>query len=250
MRTRVVVALLITMACGRAVADAENLQQFLHSAQDATQVTVPLRADGQLEVTSVDGARGDRVAVILRPPIDTYIELQQAGVKSLMLTKDGKAYRLAKGAAKAEDFARDASVADSDFTREDLEPFRMSRYKDARISDQSGSELTVTLYPDQSQYSLVVITFDQEKKVPIKTLYYRDTLNNLVKMERNDGWVLVGRKWLPTTMSMETFKLKTHTTFTLHWSQEATFPPELFDPVFLPRPSGILWPAAAMTPAP
>jgi len=69
-------------------------------------------------------------------------------------------------------------------------------------------------------------------------------------MERSDGWVLVGRKWLPTTMSMESFKLKTHSTLSLHWSQEATFPPELFDPVFLTHASGIVWPAAATTPAP
>ncbi|HXQ23941.1 MAG TPA: outer membrane lipoprotein-sorting protein [Candidatus Acidoferrales bacterium] len=250
MRTRVVVALVSILACGRTLADTEDLHQFLHSAEEATQVAVPLRADGQLEVDAADGTRRDQVAVILRPPADTYIELHQEGIKSVLLSKDGKAYRLAKGAAKADDFPLDAGFADSDFTREDLEPFRMARYKDARISDLSGAELTVTLYPDTSQYSLVVVTFDRDKKVPIKTLYYHDTLNNLVKMERSDGWVLVGRKWLPTTMSMESFKLKTHSTLSLHWSQEATFPPELFDPVFLTHASGIVWPAAATTPAP
>jgi hypothetical protein len=249
MRTRVIVALLTALVCGRALADTENLQSFLRAAEEATQVTVPLRGDGQFEVTSAEGTRQDHVAVILRPPVDTYIELQKEGIKALLLTAGGKAHRLLKGAAKAQDFAPDASFTDSDFTREDLEPFHMARYKDARISDQSGSELTVTLFPDKSQYSLVVVTFDREKKVPLKTLYYRDTLNNLVKMERNDGWVLVGRKWMPTTMSIETFKLKTHATFTLHWTQDAVFPPELFDPVFLPHPSGIVWPVSA-TPAP
>jgi hypothetical protein len=249
MRAHLIIPVLLAVAGSAALAQVENLQPFLHAAEEATQVTVPLRGDGQFEVTSAEGMRRDHVVVILRPPTDTYIEIQKEGMKSLLLSEGWKAHRLAKGAAKAEDFPSDASFADSEFTREDLEPFHMSRYKDARISDQSGAELTVTLYPDKSQYSLVVVTFDREKKVPIKTLYYRDTLNNLVKMERNEGWVLVGRKWLPTTMSMETFKLKTRTTFTLHWSQAATFPPELFDPVFLPRPSGIVWPMAA-TPAP
>src|SRR5262249_28327370 len=109
----------------------------------------------------------------------------------------------------------------------------------------SANELTVTLFPGKtSQYSLVVTTFDRDKKVPIKTLYYQDTLNNLVKMQRATDYVLVGRKWMPTTFSMETFKLHTHSTFTLHWTQAPTFPPELFDPVFLSHPSNIVWPAA------
>ena len=47
---------------------------------------------------------------------------------------------------------------------------------------------------------------------------------------------------------METFKLRTHSSLTLRWSQVPSFPPELFDPVFLPHPSTIVWPAA--TPAP
>ena len=50
---------------------------------------------------------------------------------------------------------------------------------------------------------------------------------------------------------MESFKLRTQSTFKLTWSQNPSFPPELFDPVFLPRPSGIVWPAApAPTTAP
>jgi len=249
MRTAMIAILLSALTATAARADMESLQQFLHSVEETAQLAAALRGDGEFEVTSASGPRRDQVVMLLRPVAETYIELHQEGTKALLPGTGDQAYRFSKGAAKAEPFPQDAAFADSDFTREDLEPFRMARYKDARISDETGAEVTVTLFPGASQYSLVVITFDREKKVPVKILYYKDTLNNLVKMRHDDGHVLVGRKWMPTTITMETFKLRTQTSFKLRWSQEPTFPPELFDPVFLPRPSGIVWPAAATPPA-
>lgn len=250
MRTTMI-AILLLLTGGAARGDMESLQQFLHSAEETAQLAAALRGDGTFEVTSGNGARRDQVVMLLRPVADTYIELHQEGTRAIVTGSGDQAYRFTKGASKAEPFPADAAFADSDFTREDLEPFRMARYKDGRISDETGSEITVTLFPGTSQYSLVVVTFDREKKVPVKILYYRDTLNNLVKMRRDEGHVLVGRKWMPTSITMETFKLRTEASFKLKWSQEPTFPPELFDQVFLPRPSGIVWPAAATTtPAP
>lgn len=248
MRTTVIVALLL-LGSGRVLADVETLEQFLRGVEAATQVAVPLRGDGQFEVVSPESTATVQATVIVRPPTDTYIELK-SGIKTLLLTQGEQAYLLTKDAAKAEPFPADASLAGSDFTREDLEPFRLSRYQDWRISDETTTDMTVTLFPKSAQYSLVVITFDREKQAPLKTLYYRETLNNLVKMRRDNDYVLVGRKWMPTVVSMETFKLKTHATFSLRWSQSPSFPPELFDPVFLPRPSGIAWPGAAVTPTP
>ncbi|MFQ5666570.1 MAG: outer membrane lipoprotein-sorting protein [Candidatus Binatia bacterium] len=240
----VIIVFLVALASTPARADMQNLKQFLHDVEEATHTTTPLRGDGQFEVVSTDATRHDQVAVILRPPADTYIELKQEGKRVLLLNTAGKAYQFTKGATAPAAFPATATFAGSDFTREDLEPFRLARFQDARISDETVSQLTVTLFPRDSQYSLVVATFDREKKVPVKMLYYRDTLNNLVKMRRDTHHVLVGRKWMATTSTMETFKLRTHTTFTLHWTQKATFPPELFDPVFLPRPSMIRWPTA------
>lgn len=105
------------------------------------------------------------------------------------------------------------------------------------------------LFPASSPYTLEVITFDREKLVPVKTLYYRDTLNNLAKMRRDGPFVLVGRKWMPQTISMETFALHTHSTLTLQWTQSADVPPELFDPQFLPRLSAPASPITATPPA-
>lgn len=249
MRTTVIVTLVLGLACGAARADMESLKRFLSDVEETTQVTAALRADGEIQVTSPDGKRRDQVVVIVRPPADLYIELRTEGIKALLPGTGNAAYILANGSKKAEPFALDASFAGSDFTREDLEPFRAGHYKEARIADDSSSELTVTLFPVVGQYSLLVTTFDRNRKLPLKTLYYRETQSNLVKMERDEGYELIGRKWVPTTLTMESFKLRTQTTFKLRWSQNPTFPPELFDPAFLPRPSGIVWPAASETPA-
>ncbi len=248
MRSAVIAIGIVVLAGHAAHATVEDLDAFLRSAEQAGQVVTPVRGDGQFQVTSAAATRNDQVAVIVRPPADTYIELHQAGLKVLLPSQSADASLFKPGDSKAESLPLDGSVADSDFTGEDLLPFRLSNYKQPRISDESDSEITVTLFPTMPPYSLIVITFDRDKKLPRKTLYYRETLNNLVKMRRDDDYVLIGRKWLPTTMSMETFKLRTRTTFTLQWSQDANVPPELFDPVFLLRPSGINWPTS-LTPA-
>ena len=249
MRAPVISTLLAVALAGPARADMESLRQFLNGVEETTHVTAALRGDGDLEVRAGAVTRHDQLALILRPPADTYIELRREGMKALLLASGSTAFRVAKGGGKAGPFPLDAAFADSDFSREDLEPFRVGRFKDFRIADDTATELTVTMFPADSQYSLVVTTFDREKRVPIKTLYYRETPNNLVKMRRDTGHVLVGRKWMPAVITMESFKLRTQTTLRLRWSQNPTFPPELFDSAFLSRPSGIVWPATAPTPA-
>ena len=234
------IAPLLVMCSAPARAEMFDLQQFLHGAEVAAQATVPLRGDGEVEVASPEATRRDQVALVVRPPTDTFIELHQEAIKAVLLGPD--AFRIKAGETKPEKFALDASLDASDFTREDLEPFRLAHYRDARVSDDSASEVMVTLFPRDSQYSLVVITFDREKKVPLKIQYYRDTVSNLVKMQRDGDYALVGKTWRPGSMTMEDFKLRTHTTMTVHWREESSLPPDLFDPARLPQLS--VWPIA------
>ncbi len=229
-----------------AVAETVDIDDFLRGAEAAAQVAVPLRAEGQFEVVSPEATRRDEIALVMRPPADTFIELRQEAVKAVLL-RDG-AFRVTGPAARVESFPLDASLDASDFTREDLEPFRASRYKHALISDDSATELMMMLSPTGSQYSLVVINFDRQKKVPLKIQYYRDTVSNLVKMQRDSDYVLVGDKWRPTTISMETFKLRTHTTLNLRWTPQTNLPADLFNPASLTRGSLALWPTAPAKP--
>lgn len=249
MRRGLLVALVVTVATSLATpvaaVDTGGLDAMLRGVEDELRVTAPLRADGELTVASPDGTQHSPLILLYRPGkngTDLYIELRRDGSKGLILSDGAQAFQLRAGAGKAEPFPPDGALADSEFLREDLEPFHVKNRGDARISDESATRLTVSLVPKPSQYSLLVLTLDTERKVPIKTLYYRDTLNNLVKMRRDDGYVAVGQKWLPTAITMEDFKLRTQSTMTLTWSQAPTFVPELFDPAFLARPSGLKWP--------
>ncbi len=248
MRPIMIVAGLLALGCRLAWGGIGNLEDFLQSAEQAAQVTAAVRADGQFEVTSRDGARRDEVALVMRPPSDMYVELRHEGIRALLLNGTGQAERIDARGGKAVSFPLDARFADSDFTREDLVPFRLASYRQPQITDETASDVTITLFPMTPQYSLVVMTFDRDRRVPLKTLYYRDTTSNLVKMRRDDGYVLVGQKWMPTMISMETFKLHTQTTFTVRWTEDPHVSSELFDPGLLSRPSGMLWPIAPTPP--
>src|SRR5262249_41554377 len=109
--------------------------------------------------------------------------------------------------------------------------------------DESAEQITIALFPTRSQYIMLVFTFDREKKVAVKTMYYQETLSNLVKMRRDSDYALVGQRWLPTKVTMEQFALRTQSALQLHWTQAPPIPPEMFHPAFLGRPSGVSWPA-------
>ena len=90
----------------------------------------------------------------------------------------------------------------------------------------------MSLDPHDSQYSLVVVTFDREKQVPVKVMSYKDTLSHLLRMRRENGHQQVGGRWLPSEISIENFPLKVTSTLTLKWSavddQPARFDPKTF----------------------
>ena len=238
------VTIVLALLAARADADMATLQTFLRSVEEASQVAAPVRGDGELEIVAGSTTRRAQVAVLVRPPADAYLEMRPDGLKALLFANGQPAQWLPKGAIAPAVFPRYTSLADSDFTAEDIGPFRVADYKDARITDDAGGELTVSLFPTASQYSLVVVTFDRTRKVPVKALYYRDTLSNLVKMRTDDGYVQVGKTWLPTSVSMETFKLRTRSALTVRWNANPTVPAELFDPAALPKSPGLIQPAA------
>jgi hypothetical protein len=129
-------------------------------------------------------------------------------------------------------FPIDGALAGSEFSREDLQPFDAARFGSPTIVDRSAEDTTVSFDPHDSQYSLEVITFDREKRVPVKVMSYKDTLNNLLKMRRDRAHVRVGGCWLPTEIAIENFPLKATSTLTLTWTtiadQAMRFDPETF----------------------
>lgn len=208
------VALLFALAA--APARGEDLAALLAGATAAARPSATVRGDGELVTASPDGTTRARVAVLQRPDGALYLEAQPPGARAL-LSADGRAWSAGPGAAP-QPFANDAGFAGSEFTREDLEPFDAARYGSATIVDRNPSQTTVSLDPHASQYSLVVITFDREKQVPVKVMSYKDTLSHLLRMRRESGQQQIGGRWLPAEVTIENFPLKVTSTLTLKWT--------------------------------
>jgi hypothetical protein len=241
MRAPIVVALVLSLAAAPAV--GEDLPTFLKAASAAARPTAALRADGTLVTTSPDGTVRDQIAIVRRPNGDLYVELREAGTRALLLADGDKALLVPAKGKRSEPFALDASLGGSEFTREDLRPFNVQNYQSPTIVDRRNGEVTVSLTPNAgSQYSLQVITFDSERKVPLIVKNYKETISNLVKMRRSRNFTSAGGTWVPSEIAMENFPLRSNSALTLSWRQTEDVP-TLFDPAALDKPSPLTWPA-------
>jgi hypothetical protein len=229
-----------------AQATTETMLALLQQAEASARPRVPLRADGDLVVT-VPGSPPARHQAILiqRENGDLYIELRDPSVKAVILDRGARSYVLPANTSKPRPFALDEQLLGSDFTCEDLQPFLESRYLSPQVVDSTPHQVTVSLVPRKSQYSLLVMTFEAEKKINTKTLYYTQTLNNLVKIRRVEDEVPVGGCWRPRRTSMEHLQLHTRSVLDLTWKETRAVPLNLFHPDSLAQPTGIEWPAQA-----
>lgn len=219
---------------------ATDLATFMKAANEGAAPAATARADGTIVSDTIEGRKEDRIAIVIRPNKDVYVELHDAGLRALVKGGGKEAKVAAKGSAP-EDFPRDALLDATDFNREDLEPFDASHYDSATILYRDANQITVQLNPLASQYSLVVITFDPKKNARTKTLYYKDTLNNLQKMRLDSDHQQIGERWLPGKVTMESFALKTKTTLELKWSAAGDGADKLFDDASLQGPSSLAW---------
>lgn len=235
-------AIMLLLPGTAAAAPPQDLAGFLRAASEMARPPRPLRADGHMETVAPDKTTRDDLIAVLRSNGDLYLETRESGFKALLLGNGAAAYLMTKGGGKAVRFDPNTPFAGSELTREDLQVFASDRFISPGIIDKSPSQLTVQLTPQVPPYSLIVTTFDRDKVVPLKTLYYRDTVSNLVKMRRDAGHVQVAERWLPSTVTMENFAMRTITTLTLKWREASEVPDSLFKPEALPRPSGLSWP--------
>ncbi|MBX3027605.1 outer membrane lipoprotein-sorting protein [bacterium] len=222
----VVAVCLLTVAASPA--RGEDLATLLAGATAGTRPTAAVRGDGTLTSVSPDGTTQARVAVLQQPSGDLYFEVQPPGTRALLLA-NGAAWLSPKAGASAVAFAKDAALAGSEFSREDLQPFDAARYGSPTIVDRSPAETTVQLDPRDSQYTLVVVTFDREKQVPVKVMSYKDTLSHLLRMRRERGHQQIAGRWLPTEIAIENFPMQVTSTLTLQW-RTTEAPPARFDP--------------------
>jgi outer membrane lipoprotein-sorting protein len=226
--------ILLSSTVAWAPARAETLTELLSAVAVQASAPRPLRADVRIarDETPADDtillARGTRV----------YLETR-SGTRALL--SPGKAVML-RG-TRVVRAAPDAGLQGTDVLLQDLEPFGTRSLSTPQVSDETPERLVVTAAPTPpSAYVLVVHTIDRERDVILQTKYYRDAINNLVKIRRDDEFVQVGGRWRPGTIAVQSFREQTTTRLSLAWREAPDAPAVLFTPAGLRAPSPLRWP--------
>ena len=142
-------------------APAANLQSFLQSATQQSSARVALRADGQLVSTGTESTLDDQFVLLRNENGDIYLELRSAALR-ILIRPDKNEALAASGEAAAKRLPMDRPIAGTDFSPEDLKPFDQANFDSAAIADRNERQITVSFDPRDSQYTLVVITFDAD----------------------------------------------------------------------------------------
>jgi hypothetical protein len=133
------------------------------------------------------------------------------------------------------------SFAGTDVLLEDLVPFTAASLKTPQVSDDGPAGVVVTSAPaGPSAYALIVHTIDRTRHAIVRTLYYRDLINNLSKTRRDTGFVTAAGGSRPGEVTVETVRQASSTTLTLTWREAPDAPARLFEPAGVAQPSGLL----------
>src|SRR6266403_1128164 len=220
-RERYVVLALLALLAGTSRARAESLAELLQAVAANARFASPARADVRI-------GRGDALYVEVKGGQRALIRPAQ-----ILVARRGKASEAAPG----------ETLADTDVLLEDLAVFTPTALKQPQISDDGPAGLVVTAAPaGRSSYALLVNTIDRERRAIIRTLYYRDLINNLSKTRRDAAFARVGASWRPGEITVETVRQATKTHLTLSWREAPDVPDALFEPAGLGQPSGLGWP--------
>ncbi len=220
-----------------ASADAEGLTELLAAVAAGARFDAPARADVRIQCAGGCASAG-RPAVFLGRAETLYVEVkggQRALVQPghILVAKDGKAVEAPVG----------EPLADTDLLLEDLTVFTSASLKMPQVSDDGPAGVVVTSAPaGPSAYALLVHTIDRGRHAIVRTLYYRDLINNLVKTRRDGTFFNAAGGPRPGEITVETLRRATTTTLTLAWREAADAPARLFEPAGLEQPSGLSFP--------
>ena len=103
-------------------------------------------------------------------------------------------------------------------------------YSTTFISDDSRSQKTITLYPsEENPYILLVLTFDKEKMVPAIIKFYSGEMNNMVRLETQSDYKMVGARPLPQKIAVNNYEDNTKTDYAIEWTLLESLPEALLD---------------------
>jgi hypothetical protein len=234
------------LLCSSADANTADLTAFLERTERMAAFTGAVRADIRISRggTVVDEA----VVVVDSKAARAFIAQKSSGWRALVPLgwNSGTA---AKPGAKPGPFAADEPIPGTDLRAIDFTPFWKGDYANAFISDANRLEKTITLYPaKQLPYVLFVVTFDKEKLVPLTSKFYRENMNNLVRLRRDSDFAMVGSRPRPRHVEIQDFAENTSTVLDISWQTLETVPAGLTDDTAFQK-TEIAWPSAAPPPA-
>lgn len=230
-KSRLTVALLavaLAICATTAAANISDLTAFIQRAEKMAQLNRSLRVDVRL--TRADGSRD--TAVLLADPGRgrAFVAVVSDGFRALapLAWKPGTA--IAKSGTAPGPLGADDPLGALGLRATDLFPVWAHDYTTAFISDETTHEKTVTIYGKKDiPYSLFVITFDKERLMPTLIKYYRERLNNLVRLRKDESFVIVGARPRPQKITVTDYADNTTTTYDIAWSEADALPAPLFD---------------------
>jgi hypothetical protein len=230
--------ILITLfvLAGASTVRAEPLPELLQAVAANARFDTPARADVRIECTGCK-ASGAQVTLLGRGEA-LYVEVKD-GMRALV--RPGEVFVVRGGKAAKADVGQ--TLADTDVLLEDLAVFTPASLRTPQVSDDGPGGVVVTAAPAfPSTWVLVVHTIDPEGHAIVRSLRYRDAVNNLAATQRNLNQVRVGNGWRPQEIAAENLRKATKTGLKLAWRETPEAPAELFEPSGLERPSGLSWP--------
>lgn len=224
------------LLAGVSSAHAAQLGELLQAVAANARFETPARADVRIECSGCK-ASGAQAALVGRGEA-VYVEVKD-GMRALI--RPGEAWVARAGKAVKAEVGE--TLADTDVLLEDLAVFTPGALKMPQVSDDGPAGVVVTAAPSgASAWVLVVHTIDPERSAIVRSLRYRDTVNNLAATQRNANMVEIAKGWRPQEIVAENLRKARTTTLRLSWREASDVPAALHEPAGLEQPSGLAWP--------
>ena len=198
------------------VAAGSDLSAFLERAEQMSLFPKPVRAD--IKITR-DEKPVDAAVLIFDPTANReFFALKSSGWRALMPIGWGEGKAVTSAGKSPVTHSSDEPLGTTGLRGMEFFPFWKTDYTTAFVSDSNRTEKTVTLYAKTGlPYVLFVITFDKEKLVPLAIKYYRDNMNNLVRLRRDSDFVMVGSRPRPRHIELRDFTENTNVVYEFTW---------------------------------
>jgi hypothetical protein len=208
--------------------ESDSLRLLLLGAEDMNTPQTLLRADVALRLETHTGERATDAIALFAPGKDArwYVQVREPAVEALVLGGERKVMQ--RIGRKTETLPIGAPIPGLPLNYEDLSRFKADDFKLWQITDENPDIVLAGGHPIvDSAYAYRAYTLDKKRTLATKVQLYAPTLTNMVKVRSDADHVLVGKKWLPGTITIQDFAENATATLTLRWTQNASAPPEL-----------------------